>query len=84
MLEETTALAAETLRIAEALGNDAQRAADAVETGGGESARLRENAASMRDRNASLAAAVAELEEAAARTREVRMRAAALIGSFKT
>jgi methyl-accepting chemotaxis protein len=84
MLEETTALAAETLRIAEALGKDAQRAADAVETVGGESARLRENAASMRDRNASLAAAVAELEEAAARTREVRMRAAALIGSFKT
>lgn len=84
MLEETTALAAETLRIAETLGNDAQLAADAVETVGGESAKLKDNAASMRDRNEALAAAVAELEVAAAHTREVRQRAAVLIGSFKT
>lgn len=84
MLGETTKLAAETLRIAESLGQDAQHAADAVVTVGKESASLRENANAMRERNAAMAAAVTELESTAARTQEIRGQASGLIASFKT
>jgi methyl-accepting chemotaxis protein len=84
MLEETTRLSAETLRIAEELGASSRKTTEAVTSVGEEANVLSDNAQEMRERNAALAAAVAELEAASAASREIRGKTAELIRSFKT